>query len=110
MGGGSQTAGDWPGERVDVFVRLERLTVTVGNIETRVDELLTLIRGQVCGIDKRVQTLEDQVPDNLGPRVAELEKLAPVMRGVLWFAGVLGVSVLALIWALITGQAVLAFQ
>jgi hypothetical protein len=43
-------------------------------------------------------------------RIRALEKLAPAMRVVVWIAGVLGVSVIGLIWALITGQAVLAFK
>lgn len=42
-------------------------------------------------------------------RIVALEKLAPAMKLVIWIGGIVGASVVALIWALITGQAVLAF-
>lgn len=42
-------------------------------------------------------------------RIVALERLAPAMKLVIWIGGILGASAVALIWALITGQAVLAF-
>ena len=77
------------------------------------------VEDKVDSIDKRVQAIEcndarsESVVVTVGDhedRIRALEKLAPAMRVVVWIAGVLGVSVIALLWALITGQAVLAFK
>jgi len=43
-------------------------------------------------------------------RLDAIEKLMPAMRAVLWIGSALGVSVLALIWSLITGQAQVIFR
>lgn len=77
------------------------------------------VEDKLDAIDCRVQTIERdevktkaviEVVDDHENRIRQLEKLAPAMRVVVWIAGVLGVSVIALIWGLITGQAVLAFK
>ncbi len=77
------------------------------------------VEDKLDAIDCRVQTIERdevktkaviEVVDDHEDRIRELEKLAPAMRAVVWIAGILGVSVVTLIWALITGQAVLAFK
>ena len=77
------------------------------------------VEDKLDAIDCRVQTIERdevktkaviEVVDDHEDRIRQLEKLAPAMRVVVWIAGVLGVSVIALIWGLITGQAVLAFK
>jgi len=77
------------------------------------------VEDKLDAIDCRVQTIERdevktkaviEVVDDHEDRIRSLEKLAPAMRLVVWIAGVLGVSVVTLIWALITGQAVLAFK
>ena len=55
---------------------------------------------------------EGRIKDTLDDheeRIKQLERLAPAMRVVIWIGGALGVSVVALIWALITGQAVVVF-
>ena len=58
--------------------------------------------------------LEKDVPDKLGPRLESVERavqeLTPVIKVVLWIGAALGTSVIALIWALITGRASLAFM
>jgi len=83
------------------------------------EESIKRVESKVNSIDNRVQKIEindaraesvvEKVDDHEG-RIRALEQLAPAMRVVVWIAGVLGVSVIALIWALITGQAVLAFK
>jgi len=54
------------------------------------------------------RTVEDV--NRLYKRLAGVERLLPALRVMMWAGAVLGVSVLALIWALITGQAVVCFQ
>ena len=78
----------------------------------RVEDKLESIDCRVRDIEKedvRSESVAETVEDH-EDRIRELEKLAPAMRVVLWIAAVLGVSVIALLWALITGQAVLAFN
>ncbi len=77
------------------------------------------VENKLNSIDDRVQAIERNDArseavvlkvDDHESRLRCLEKLAPAMRIVIWVAGILGVSVIALIWAMITGQAVLAFK
>ena len=77
------------------------------------------VENKVDSIDNRVQTIErnDARAESVVLKVEDhedrlrcLEKLAPAMRLVVWIAGVLGVSVVTLIWALITGQASILFK
>jgi hypothetical protein len=76
------------------------------------------MEAKIDRMDCRIQELErsDVANDNVAKtvddhekRLRELEKLAPAMRLVIWIAGVFGVSIIALIWALITGQAIVQF-
>jgi hypothetical protein len=60
---------------------------------------------QRCGA---VNLLKDRV-DDLEKRVAAIETLVPVLKIILWVMGALGASVIALIWALITGEAQVIF-
>jgi len=66
--------------------------------------LSDLVRAQ-----ETADAARDSIPDNLDERMTALEKLAPVTRAVLWVGGALGLSVIGLIWALITGQAAISF-
>lgn len=78
----------------------------------RVENKLNSIDSRVQAIernDARAESVVLKVEDH-EDRLRCLEKLAPAMRVVVWIAGVLGVSVIGLIWALITGQAVIAFK
>ena len=53
------------------------------------------------------RTVEDV--NRLYKRMAAVERLIPALRAVMWIGAALGVSVMALIWALITGQAQVIF-
>lgn len=50
------------------------------------------------------------IPSNLDARLQELEKLAPVTKVVLWIGAALGVSIIGLIWGLLTGTVQLFIQ
>jgi len=64
----------------------------------------------LCSVrGKDLEALRTKADDH-EERLEELEKLAPAIRAVIWVAGVLGVSVVGLIWALITGTAVITFK
>jgi len=54
------------------------------------------------------RTVEDV--DRLYKRMAAVERLLPALRAVMWIGAALGVSVMALIWSLITGQAQVIFR
>jgi len=54
------------------------------------------------------RTVEDV--GRLYKRMAVVERLIPALRAMMWIAAALGVSVMALIWALITGQAQVSFR
>lgn len=91
-----------------ILEKLKTIEENQSRMESKIDQL-----------DCKIQALEkDNVKkdsmattvDDHEKRIRELEKLAPVMRGVLWISGVLGVSVVALIWALITGTASIVFK
>lgn len=91
-----------------VIQKLITLEASIKRVEEKLDS-----------IDCRVQTIErdevkteaviDKVEDH-EDRIRCLEKLAPAMKAVIWLAAVLGASVFALIWALITGQASILFK
>lgn len=64
--------------------------------------------GNVSILEQHVSDVEQRITgrvDKLETRVTEIEKLVPVIRAVMWILGLLGASVVALIWSLITGQA-----
>lgn len=48
--------------------------------------------------------------EKLDERLMEMEKLVPAIRAIMWVGAALGVSIVGLIWALITGQVQLIFQ
>jgi septal ring factor EnvC (AmiA/AmiB activator) len=91
-----------------ILQKLETLEASIKRVENKLDS-----------IDCRVQTIErDEVKtesmvatvEDHEDRIRVLERLAPAMRVVVWIAGILGVSIVALIWALITGQASVLFK
>lgn len=92
-------------------VILQKLVTLEASIK-RVEDKLNSIDDRVQAIERNNARSEAVVikVDDHEERIRCLEKLAPAMKVVIWVAGVLGVSVIALIWALITGQAVLAFN
>ena len=53
------------------------------------------------------RTVEDV--NRLYKRMAAVERLIPALRAMMWIGAALGGSVMALIWALITGQAQVIF-
>ena len=125
MGNGN----DWQSERADVLVKfavlqqsLEALRVEMARIPEQITKLGEDLKKKAERQDVAIDRVEkEQVQicgavaviqrdlDAMDCRVTDIEKLSPVMRVVLWVAGVLGVSILALIWALITGQATIGF-
>ncbi len=54
-------------------------------------------------------TMRTQVDDH-EIRLDALERLAPAIKVVIWIGGVLGISVIGLIWALITGSSQILFR
>lgn len=91
-----------------VLQKLGTLEASIKRVEDKLDTM-----------DCRVQTIErDEVKtkavidivDDHEDRIRLLEKLAPAMKAVIWVATVLGVSVIALVWAMITGQASILFK
>jgi len=87
--------------------KLESISVNQSRMESKIDSLDCKIQDlekDKAKRDSMSSTIEDHEK-----RLRELEKLAPAMRVVIWIAGALGLSVVGLIWALITGQAVIAF-
>ena len=63
----------------------------------RVQVIFTLVN-----VEKAVEEIKKSV--------AELEKLAPAIKAVAWVGAVLGVSMVGLIWSLITGVATITFR
>ena len=91
-----------------VLQKLTTLEASIKRVEDKLD-----------AIDSRVQVIErDEVKtkavivrvEDHEDRIRALEKLAPAMKAVIWLAAVLGASVFALTWALITGQASILFK
>jgi hypothetical protein len=63
----------------------------------------------------RLTTLEGLVPDvkkipNLETRIKNVEDMMPALRIFTWIAGALGLSIIGLIWSLITGAAHVYFR
>ena len=95
------------------------LLETIKRFEEKLDRLDQKIQAKLDNLDVKIHSLErenvknDTVARDVQDhetRIRQLEKLAPAMKLVIWIAGVLGVSVIGLIWTLITGQASLLFK
>jgi hypothetical protein len=91
-----------------ILQKLIDLETSIKRVEDKVDQIDNRVQA-IERNDARSESVVLKVEDH-EDRLRALEKLAPTMRVVVWIAGVLGVSVIGLIWALITGQAVLAFK
>lgn len=59
--------------------------------------------------DATVQRLTLATLINLDRRIREIEKMAPVVRIMLWVGTAIGASIVGLIWSVITGQASIVF-
>lgn len=64
---------------------------------------------ELKSLSQTIKDLECKLPDKLAERIEATEKILPWVKGLSWAAGLLGASIIALIWALITGQAHLMF-
>ena len=91
-----------------VLQKLIDMEASIKRVEDKVNSIDSRVQAIECN-DARSESVVVTVKDH-EDRHRSLEKLAPAMRVVVWIAGVLGISVIALIWGLITGQAVLAFK
>lgn len=81
-------------------------------LETKLDSLDCRIKDLENGSGRdtvNTENIKKEVEDH-ETRIRDLERLAPAMKVVIWIAGLLGASVIALIWALITGQASILFR
>lgn len=100
-----------PPSEVSTAVLLQQLQ-SLGESMARMEKKLDAVDCRVQTIEKdnvRKDAVVEKVEDH-EERLRELEKLAPAMRVVIWVAGILGASVIALIWALITGSAQILFR
>jgi len=61
-------------------------------------------------IERRLETLEREVPAKIEERLEEVEKVVPPVKFLMWVAAALGLSIIGLIWALLTGQAQVVFK
>lgn len=100
-----------PVTEISSEVLLQKL-INLGDSMTRVEKKLDSFDCRVQEVEKDmakkdavISTVEDHEK-----RLRELEKLAPAMKVVIWVAGILGASVIALIWSLITGTATIFFK
>jgi 2-oxoglutarate dehydrogenase complex dehydrogenase (E1) component-like enzyme len=82
-------------------------------------EAIQKLESKIDCLGEKIQKLERdnvknenvaEVVDDHEKRLRELEKLAPAMKAVIWIAGVLGLSIIGLIWGLITGTITLVFK
>jgi len=92
--------------------------LTIAQTQSVFDSLQRM-ENKIDQLDEKIQCLErdsvknDEVSTKVKDheaRLRELEKLAPAMKLVIWIAGILGVSVIGLLWAVITGQAAILFK
>ena len=48
--------------------------------------------------------------NKMDQRIGEMEKLVPAIRAIMWVGAALGLSIIGLIWSLVTGQVQLIFR
>ena len=119
----------WEVERVDVLrslALLEQLGTDTREDIAALGDALTQGMGKLADRDaaqqEKLDALELTVAtngvrndghrediDDLDNRVDEIEKLMPTVRIVMWVGALLGASVVAFIWSMITGQAQIVF-
>ena len=100
--------------------RIEAVFSTLIRIEemlARYDERMRLLEREGSIDHMRIETKVDAAHrriDDMQPVIQmvrdSLPGLLTVSRAMIWLGGVLGLSVLALIWSLITGQATISFH
>lgn len=91
--------------------RVDGLVVTMTRLESTLTQTLTE-QGRELRVLQSEHVQRCAMNDNMHrlvedheKRLDALEELAPAIRIVIWLGAVLGVSILGLIWALITGSA-----
>jgi hypothetical protein len=117
--------GEWQGERTEVLTQIALIRQALEALTEDIHTLSVTVKERVDAQAREIEVLRTRdaaqqvkcveqcaiVANNardltaLGRRLEMLEKLAPVMKAVVWIAGLLGAAVMALIWSLITGQA-----
>ena len=83
-----------------VLEAIQRMETKIDNLSVKIQEL----EKDSVKNDNVEKCVEDHEK-----RLRDLEKLAPAMKVVIWIAGILGLSIIGLIWGLITDQISLAF-
>jgi chromosome segregation ATPase len=89
-----------------------RMDKFIEELRTDLKEVIRLYNNQqpLCAARGIITTqLTDQAKD-LETRMKRLEELYPAIKTIIWIGAVIGVSIIALIWALITGQAQLIIK
>ena len=74
------------------------------NVEMRIRSIETRCAAQIANYKMMHEQMEDHEI-----RMRDIEKLVPALRAVMWVGAALGVSVIGLIWAMITGQVSVVF-
>ncbi|RLC76904.1 MAG: hypothetical protein DRJ03_22325 [Chloroflexi bacterium] len=120
---------DWEQERTEVLRSLALIEQALSGLRADFGELragLTRTLGEMHAQDEAQQArlnalsqkhaVRSVLVDNLEKsmnlltrRVEQIEQLVPALRLVMWIGALWGASVVALIWALITGQAQITF-
>ena len=86
-----------------ILEKLVGISDSLHRLECKVDALEVRIHDIEISNASKV-TLTDTVNDH-EKRIKEVEKLMPGLKVFFWVAGALGLSVIGLIWSLITGTA-----
>jgi len=75
--------------------------------------LAQVVRDELKAHIGRYNTWRNENKDEhkeLEKRMGEIEKLVPAIRAVMWVGAALGLSIVGLIWSLVTGQVQLIFR
>lgn len=75
----------------------------MSNGETKVEERMREIEKTCAAHRTEYEAVTSQIEDH-EKRMRDIEKLVPALRAVMWAGAALGISVVGLIWSLITGQ------
>lgn len=82
----------------DGFAKLEGL---IGKIDDRLRSMETGEAGAHGILNTRLTTMDGQLKDH-EKRLDAIEKYLPAMRIMIWVGGIVSLSVIALIWAILT--------
>ena len=80
----------------------------MSNGETDVEKRIRILENACAAHNVEFRALLMSSEDH-EDRMREIEKLLPALRAVMWVGSALGLSVIGLIWAMITGQVTLIF-